>query len=137
MLGKLLLLVEVDLQARFKLPRLNEVAPEVDADLISAKSLEFVLTLVRILQLLLKAIPKLNQILRGGEVVMCRIRFDLRDGVSDSHDVHRALWVDGKVFQLVKHVVQQEEQVLLSFKFICSIIDICARTKLNYILMDL
>ena len=129
--------MEVDLQARFKLPRLNEVAPEVDADLISAESLEFVLTLVRILQLLLKAIPKLNQILSGGEVVMCRIRFDLRDGVSDGHDVHRALWVDGKVFQLVKHVVQQEEQVLLTFKFICSIIDICARTILNYLLMDL
>ena len=101
--------MEVDLQARFKLPRLNEVAPEVNADLISAESLEFVLTLVRILQLLLKAIPKLNQIFCGGKVVMCRIRFDLRDGVSDSHDVHRALWVDGKVFQLVKHVVQQEE----------------------------
>jgi hypothetical protein len=27
--------------------------------------------------------------------------------------------------------------VLLTFKFICSIIDICARTKLNYLLMDL
>jgi hypothetical protein len=27
--------------------------------------------------------------------------------------------------------------VLLTFKFICSIIDICARTILNYLLMDL
>ncbi len=128
--------MEVDLQARFELPRLNEVAPEVDADLIFAECLELVLTLVRVLQLLLKAIPKLNQILRRREVVMCGIRFDFRDGVSDSHDVYRALWVDREVLQLVEHVVQQEEQMLLSFKFICSIIDICARTKLNYLLMD-
>ena len=129
-------MVEVYLQASPKLPRLNEVAPEVDADLIFAQCLEFVLALVRVFQLLLKAIPKLNQILRRGEVVMCGIRLDFRDGVSDGHDVHRALWVDREVLQLVEHVVQQEEQMLLSFKFICSIIDICARTKLNYLLMD-
>ena len=68
---------------------------------------------------------------------MCRIRFHLRDGVSDGHDVHRALWIDGKVLQLVDHVVQQEEQVRLSLKFLNSIIDISARTILNYILIDL
>lgn len=137
MLGKLLLLVEVDLEASFKLPRLDEVGPKVDVHLISAESLEFVFTLVRIFQLLLKAIPELNQILRRGEVVMCRIRLHLRDGVSDGHDVHRALWVDGEVLQLIEHVVEQKEQVLLSLKFLYSIIDISARTTLNYILIDL
>lgn len=129
--------MEVDLEASFKLPRLDEVGPKVDVHLISAESLEFVFTLVRIFQLLLKAIPELNQILRRGEMVMCRIRLHLRDGVSDGHDVHRALWVDGEVLQLIEHVVEQKEQVLLSLKFLYSIIDISARTTLNYILIDL